>query len=424
MKPSNHSHPGHGFRPRSLRQMQALATGLLGLMAVVFVAAHLAEAKHPGWGYVRAFAEAAMVGALADWFAVVALFRHPLGLPIPHTAILPNNKERIADSLGRFISEHFLHTQALRPKLAQLDLAGMAGAWLTKNSASVAERLAGLIPRLLTLLDDASVRRFLHHQLIVQFERVEFAPLAGRVLETLTEGDRHKDLFCAGLRLVDEWMQENHDWLRQEVRDEVPLPDWPMIAGVRTKLGNYVADKFVRRVSQLVHDVGTQPAHPFHAKFRAQLDAKITALKSSPEYLAKGEAIKQDLLDHPALRNYAGEIWAALEAWVLADVAQPDSQIRTHLEGLIRGLGEALQSDGELREKLNEQLRGGLVTLAEANRDFVADFIRETVAKWDAEDLCRNLEAEVGRDLQFIRINGTVVGGLVGLLLHLITRLF
>jgi len=404
--------------------MQALATGLLGLMAAVFIIAHLAEATHPGWGYVRAFAEAAMVGALADWFAVVALFRHPLGLPIPHTAIIPNNKERIADSLGRFISEHFLHSEALRPKLAQLDFAGLAGTWLTKNSASVAERLAGLIPKLLTMLDDASVRRFLRQQLVTQLERVEFAPLAGRLLETLTEGDRHKELFCAGLRLVDEWMQENHEWLRQEVRDEVPLPDWPMIGAVRTKLGNYVADKFVRRVGQLVHDVGTQPTHPFHAKFRAQLDAKIADLKFSPEYLAKGEAIKRGLLEHTALRNYAGELWAALSAWVQADVAKPDSQIRTHLESLIRGLGEALQNDAELRDKLNEQLRGGLLALAEANREFVADFIRETVAKWDAEDLCRNLEAEVGRDLQFIRINGTVVGGLVGLLLHLLTRFF
>ena len=404
--------------------MQTLATGLLGLMAAVFVAAHLAEARHPGWGYVRAFAEAAMVGALADWFAVVALFRRPLGLPIPHTAIIPNNKERIADSLGRFISEHFLHTEALRPKLAQVDLAGMAGKWLTKNNGSVAERLAGLIPKLLAMLDDASVRRFLHQQLVTQLERVEFAPLAGRLLETLTEGDRHKELFCAGLRLVDEWMHENHEWLRREVRDEVPLPNWPMIGAVRTKLGNYVADKFVRRVSQLVHDVGTQPAHPFHAKFRAQLDAKIADLKTSPEYLAKGEAIKRGLLEHPALRNYAGELWTALADWVRVDVSQPDSQIRTHLEGLIRGLGEALQSDAELRDKLNEQLRGGLLALAEANREFVADFIRETVAKWDAEDLCRNLEAEVGRDLQFIRINGTVVGGLVGLLLHLLTRLF
>lgn len=411
-------------RFRALQRMRTIATGLLVFMAVVFVVARLNEAAHPGLGWVRAFAEAALVGALADWFAVVALFRHPLGLPIPHTAIIPNNKERIAGSLGRFISEHFLHTQALRPKLAQLDLAGMAGTWLTKNSGSVAERLAGLIPKLLTLLDDASVRRFLHQQLVTQLERVEFAPLAGRLLETLTEGDRHKELFCAGLRLVDEWMQENHQWLRQEVRDEVPLPNWPMIGAVRTKLGNYVADKFVRRVGKLVHDVGTQPDHPFHTKFRAQLDAKIADLKASPEYLAKGEAIKRGLLEHPALQNYAGELWAALAAWVRADVTKPDSQIRTHVESLVRGLGEALQKDVELREKLNEQLRGGLLALAEANREFVADFIRETVAKWDAEDLCRNLEAEVGRDLQFIRINGTIVGGLVGLLLHWITRFF
>lgn len=407
-------------RFQAMRKMRTIATGLLVLMAVTFILARTMEVHHTSWGYFRAFAEAAMVGALADWFAVVALFRHPLGLPIPHTAIIPNNKDRIGESLGRFVTDNFLTTTTLRPKLEKLDLVGIAAGWLTKQSAPIAERVCGVIPAMLKKLDDAAVRRFLHQQLISQMSTIEVAPLAGKLLEGLTAGDKHRALLGEGLRLMDEWFNENRDWLHQEIRDEVPLPAW---LG-KDKVAGYYVRKFINKVGTLVHDVGENHQHPFHAKFRASLEKQIHALKNSPDYLRKGEEFKAQLLEHPVLRTYVSDVWATLEQWILTDLAKPDSQIKARLRDLVNSIGRTLQEDAELRERLNTWLRDGLLAFVEQHREQAARLIQDTVAKWEAEDICRNLEAEVGRDLQFIRISGTIVGGLVGLLIHLASKSF
>lgn len=403
-----------------LRRMRTFATGLLVTMAVVFVLARTLETQHTGWGYLRAFAEAAMVGALADWFAVVALFRHPLGLPIPHTAIIPNNKDRIGESLGRFITDNFLTPSVLQTKLEQLDLSGLVAGWLTQNSGSIAGQLTSYVPRLLKTLDDAAVRRFLHQQLVGQLETIEVAPLAGKLLGALTEEDRHKPLLVATAKFLDGWVRDNQDVLRAKVKQN--LPGFLQLFG--DPVAGWFMEKLIGESTALLHELAQNPRHPFYDKFQAALEQQIQALKASPEYRRKGEEFKARLLGHPALNSYVSEVWTTLERWVLADLAKPNSEIKTHLQELLNGVGRTLQQDADLRARLNAALKTGLLTLVEQHRHQAARFIQERVAKWDAEEICSNLEAEVGRDLQFIRINGTIVGGLVGLLLHLASKYF
>ena len=302
-----------------LRNMQLLATGLLILMAVVFVVAKVMEARHPGVGYVRAFAEAAMIGALADWFAVVALFRHPLGLPIPHTAIISRNKERIGNTLAAFVVENFLSREVVGRRLANLDFMTSAAGWLGANKRTISWKVVQFIPRVLDALDDEDVKRFVHAQLVAAFKSIQLAPLAGNLLTILTADNKHQELLNEALGIAGTMVDENRDLLRQKVREEVPLLDWPGISKIRDLLADYVANKVVAKVHATLSEAANDPSHRLRQQFEVKLQRFIEELKTSPTFHAKGEELKEKLLQHAALAEYVGEVWTALKQRINTD---------------------------------------------------------------------------------------------------------
>lgn len=362
-----------------------------------------------------------MVGALADWFAVVALFRHPLGLPIPHTAIIPRNKDQIAQTLATFVVENFLSREVVGRRLENLDLMGATARWLTANKQAVADKAALFLPRVLDALSDEDVRRFVHAQLVAAFKSIQLAPLAGNLLSVLTAENRHQELLNEALALARDLVDENREFLRSQVREEVPLPDWPGIGKLKDGIADWVANKVVAKAHATLTATAQDPNHRLRQQFEVKLKRFIEELKTSPAYHAKGEELKARLLEHAALREYVGEVWTGLKERIKTDLARPDSEIRGQLAGVIERMAQALQNDAELRAKLNNWLKDGLLEFLEQHRPELQHLIEDTVRRWDAQEISAKLELEVGRDLQFIRLNGTIVGGLVGLGLYFVS---
>ncbi len=407
-----------------LQRMRRVATGALILMAVVFLVAKPLELRSVFYGYLAAFAEAAMVGALADWFAVVALFRHPMGIPLWHTAVLPRNKDRIGTLLANFVVEHFLTPDVLTTRLSTMDLAGTAGQWLTGNAQAVAERVTGLFPRLLKAVDDADIQRLIHDQLTARLTSIEVAPLAGNLLSLLTSGDKHEAILAAALDAAEGLVHENQAFLRRKIRDRVPLPDWPVVSKVKDAIGEFIADRVVEEVRRTLRDVRIDGKHEMRDLFRTKLDGLILSLRTSPEYRVEGEKVKTELLQHPALRQYMDEVWHEIKQRILDDLAAPHSAIKARVEQVSIGFGETLLEDDALRAKLNAWLQSGVVNFVTAHRQQAREMIEQRVRKWGEREMSEILERAVGRDLQFIRLNGTFVGGLVGLALHAVRVIF
>jgi uncharacterized membrane-anchored protein YjiN (DUF445 family) len=405
-------------RGNGLQRMRRVATGALVLMAVLFAVAKTLEVRSLVWGYVAAFAGAAMVGALADWFAVVALFRHPLGLPIPHTAVLPTNKDRIGKTLATFLVSNFLTRDAIGHRLERVDLTAQAAAWLEGNAASLATRILGCSPALVNAVKDEDVQRLLHATIMVRLRAIEVAPLAGKALAVLTAGERIEDLLEMGLRVAETLVHENHAFISRQVRDRLPLPDLPLISSVKDTLAEAISKKVVDAITATLRDARYNPSHPLRVQFREKAKTLAESLQASPEYRAKGEAIKAELLQHPAIGEYVADVWADLKQRLQADLASPSSQTRARVEQLLTGLGSILLEDQALRSKLNGWLRAGVLDWVEAHGAEVGHFIQDRVARWDGDLMSRKLEEAVGRDLQYIRLNGTLVGGTVGLLLY------
>ena len=409
-----------------LRRLRWVATGLLGAMVVCYVIARSFEHR-AGWiGFVRAFAEAAMVGAMADWFAVVALFRHPLGIPIPHTAIVRRRQSEVGQGLGNFIVENFLTREIISRRLEKLDLTGAATGWLLGHADSVADKVLGFVPRLLDALDDRDVARVVYSRLIEKAREIPVAPLLGRTLEILTSGEKHEAVLSQALHFADSLVTENREVIAGGIEKELPMPEkiGPVsLVGVRRKLAHYVSGKVVTNVQRVLREVGENPEHELRARFGERLRRFVADLRESPEYLARGEAIKEEMLANAALHDYAAGVWGQLKAAVNADLAKPDSALRRHLVGLVRSVAGAIHEDQPLRGRLNDSLRAGALDFVEKNAADIGRLIEETVRSWNPDDLIEKLELEVGRDLQFIRLNGTVVGGLVGVLIHTLSLL-
>jgi len=403
--------------------MWRIATGALILMAAVFVVAKTLEARSIVWGYVAAFAEAAMVGALADWFAVVALFRHPLGLPIPHTAILPTNKERIGRTLGTFLVTNFLTREAISHRLDGVDLTAQAATWIRANAGELAERVIGCAPVLVKAINDEDVQRFLHGTVLVRLRAIEVAPLAGKALTLLTAGEKFDDLLGDVLAFAETVIRENHAFIRQQIRDRLPLPELRGISLAKDVLAEAIAHKVVEAAGKTLREARHNPHHPLRMALREKAKTLAVTLQTSPEYRARGEAIKAELLQHSAIGEYVAEVWNDLKQRLQSDLASPTSQTRDRVEQLLAGLGVLLLEDHALRAKLNAWLRAGILDWVEAHGAEAGQFIQERVGRWDAELMSQKLEEAVGRDLQYIRLNGTLVGGAVGLLLHVLSRM-
>jgi len=399
--------------------MRRLATGLLALMALVFVAALQFEKTYAPAGFVRAFAEAAMVGALADWFAVTALFRHPLGIPIPHTAIIPRNKDRIGENMGRFVEQNFLAPALVAERIAHVDFAGRLARWLAEpaQGAWLAGGIASVLPRILNALDDSDLRRFAGEHLVAGVRRIDFATIAAGMLELMTRDNRHHALVAQLIEQAKELLEEFKPQIRERVRKEV----W---WGLRTvSVDEMLYNRIVEAIERFLEELRDTPTHEMRARIDARLQRLIDDLRHSPELREQGESLVRQLLENQELQAYLGIVWHEVRDRILADASLPASAIRTQLQASIGNVGLALAGDKPMQEKLNVWVRREIVEQVAAHGHHVSALIADTVRRWDPETITQKAEGEIGKDLQYIRINGTLIGGLVGLLIYAGTTL-
>lgn len=405
--------------------MKRIAFGLLCGAALLYALASVLEARapHPGWGYLAAFAEAAMVGAIADWFAVVALFRHPLGLPIPHTAIIPSNKDRIGAKLAGFICNNFLSTEQVLAKLRAFDAAGRLADWLARPAS--AEKLGAwgvAVARYgLSAFDDARVRDFLGRIATAGLAQIDIAHAAGRALEALTAGGRHQALLDEALAQVAELMEGEtaQAQITEAIAREIKTLRYVGLDQVAARLATR---KIVAAVANSVAELAAEPDHPLRARFDGFMADFIARLQLDPAFRQRGEAIRAELMAHPALGEYLHGLWGELLAWLHDDLGRPDSAIAQRIARLASALGTRLQADADIRRWINEQIEAAAPLAIERYREDIRLYIVERVGQWNAQEMTGELERHIGRDLQFIRINGTLVGGLVGLLIHAVTQ--
>jgi uncharacterized membrane-anchored protein YjiN (DUF445 family) len=405
-------------RLAGLRRMKAIAGGALLIAACLYIASVIGGA-HGGWPFLKATSEAAMVGGLADWFAVTALFRHPLGMPIPHTAIIPRKKDQIGASLGDFVQQNFLTIEVLGPRLEAADVPRRAGDWLTApgRAEQLAGELAAALTGLDTMLADEDIRLALAGFADTQLRRLPAAPVVAKILDLAVQGNQHQILLTHALHGLGRFLDDNRDLLRARLSSESPewVPEW-----VDARLFN----RLFTGLQGFLAEVANDDEHAFRVQFDARLRDYSQRLRTDPAAAAALENWKVELLDHPAVRAALGSLWTPLKQAVLQAASDPDSEIRRATASMIRQAGQSLSEDPALRGKVQGWLLALTRTMLNRYSSELSGVITQTVARWDTDDTSRRIELQIGRDLQFIRVNGTVVGALVGLLIYSATRLF
>lgn len=404
--------PGHATL-RSLPAMRLFAGGLLIAMALLYL---LAVSQHGGaWGYARAFAEAALVGGLADWFAVTAIFRRPLGLPIPHTAVIPRSKERIADALGEFVAVNFLAPDVVEARLQNQDLASALARQLSDPSAArrLADGVMDALPAIADLLDDEIVSEFIRRQLGDLSRDARLSSAIGRGLKLLTEEGRHQVVLDAALAEGWRALEENETAIRAQVRSRTSWL-WRLIA-----LDARASDALIGAIESTLKEIAEQSDHPARQRITQLLHKLADDMQHSPQTRAQIEQIVSDILAHPAVGAYFSELWQALRAGLRA--GGPQSGARAALADALERFGAAMLEDEAVLETLNRRLRALLTEVSGRHGRDVATLISETIRSWDTQTVVEKLEQNVGPDLQYIRINGTIIGGLIGLTIHQVT---
>jgi uncharacterized membrane-anchored protein YjiN (DUF445 family) len=401
--------------PDPALRMKIAAGAALVAMAALFASTHVWGEDAGVWGYVRAFAEAGLIGGLADWFAVTALFRRPLGLPIPHTAVIPKNQQRIADAVGRFVAENFLDPRLIEARLAEADPGRRVGEMLADPSQARALS-AGLMraaPDLIALIDDDAVARFWREQIGRQASGARVGPAMGSILEALTAGGKHQILIDAAVREGFLLLEANEDRLRRAVREQSG-------ALLRfTRMDKRVSDAVIAAVEELLHETANDPGHPLRVRITEAAREFAAGLREDEALQARVERIMADTLTHPAVADFAEQGWREAKTALLADAERgEDSEAGRALADALTALGRAILTEDESRAAFNARLTPLIIHLAERHGTDVARLISETVASWDAATVVDKIEAGVGRDLQYIRLNGTLIGGLIGVALH------
>lgn len=411
----------------ALRRMQYVALLFLGLATVVFVATIFMPSTFTV-GLIKAGAEAAMVGGLADWFAVVALFRHPMGLPIPHTAIIPASKDRIAENLASFVREKFLNPKVLIELIQSSNPAERFATWLGQpsNAKRVGRYTADLMSMWLDLVDDRRIQAFISDAVRTVLGKLDFSQALGSVLEMMTQGGRHQELLDAALvqvaqalgqpelrqkvaKFVVDWLKKDHKW------KQMVLPtDW---------IGEKAADAARDGMERFLKEIADSPSHELRKEFDGVLQKLVVKLKTDEEFRRKGEEIKAFVQDNPELAEYARSLWVALRDWISNDLEAGSSQLQQQVERMGQWLSQKLVQDEEMRTSINDHMESLASTAAPEFADFLTRHISDTVRKWDAKDMSRQIELSIGPDLQYIRISGTAVGCCIGLLLFLVSHL-
>ena len=408
--------PVRHARPDSARPMRALATAMLAGMAALFVAATGLEAQHPAWGFVRAFAEAGLVGGIADWFAVTALFRHPLGIPIPHTAIVPRNKDRIGDALASFLRDNFLTPRVVARRMRNVDVAGAVGRFLAQPPGEGRLRQGGsrLLADILEALDQERLGGMVKTALAQRIRGIEIAPLLGQTLEAAITSERHVPMMDSIVTWTGRTLDANEDLIRDMVHQRAGR--FLRMVGLDEKL----ADAIVDGLRKLTIDMAVDPHHPLRAKAEEGLANLARNLQHDPETRARVEAWKSDMVENEAVSAWLDGVWEKARAGLLRSARDPDAALAGRFGEALRQLGETLQTEPRLKAAINQFARRATVGIVDTYGDGIVTLVSETVRSWDATTVSDRLEGAVGRDLQYIRINGTLVGGLVGLVLHTI----
>jgi uncharacterized membrane-anchored protein YjiN (DUF445 family) len=405
------------LRVRRLAAARRRATALLAAVTALFVAVTAAGADGTLLGYVQAGAEAAMVGGIADWFAVTALFRHPLGLPIPHTALIVERKDQFAATLGQFVQENFLNGDVLAERIGAARLVPRLAAWLSgqANADRLAGHAAGLAVTVAEALRDEDVQQMLTAELTRAADSVEVAPLAGRALRIVIAGGHHADLFNTIVAGADRYLGDHYTELRQLFAGEAPrwVPD---------ALYRRVFDRMYNRLRERLVSMAADPADATRRQFDAWIAGLPDRLETDPELRERGEQLKRDLLGSTLLRDWSSTIWKKIKEAVRAQADDPASELRRRLAGVLMAAGRRLESDERLHEGLERMVESGARAVADHFHDDLAGLVTGTIERWDAAETSSQLELLLGRDLQFIRINGTVVGAGVGLILHAVVQ--
>ena len=401
--------------------MRRAATGLLVAMAALFALARSLQGSNPAWDWVLAFTEAAMVGGLADWFAVTALFRHPLGLPIPHTAIIPENKDRIADSMARFLQSNFLIPQVVARRMRAMNLARTLGDFLTRPGADEVSRIRGgageLIAEVFESLDPERLGGQVKSGLLHQLERLEVSPLLGQMLGAAIADKRHLPLLESLIRWAGLTLEDNEEMVRQIIHERAnAVVRW---TGLDERLANSVIDGLYRLLAEVLVD----PDHPLRRKVEQGLEQLAHDLQHDPAMRAKAEEMKLDLLANPALGTWWTGVWERMRVALIAAARDPQGGLAGPFTSMLGELGEALREDPSLQRQVNRFARRTAVGVATRYGGQIVQLVSETVRRWDARTVTDRIENAVGRDLQFIRVNGTLVGGLVGVAIHLLNAL-
>jgi uncharacterized membrane-anchored protein YjiN (DUF445 family) len=408
--------PGDAERAAELRRVKALATLVLGSTLVLFVVAKWLLPVHPVFGFIAAFAEAATIGGLADWYAVVALFKRPLGLPIPHTAIIQSNQARIADKLGEFIQVHFLEAAPVEAKLNEIDFGSFVADWLRdrKRSDDLARFALRLLPEAVSATETSGLMTFILRRMSSQLQAIDLAPLAAGTLRGFVAEGRHQILFDDLLRVMHETLNQTETMamIREKVRAELP-----------TLLRLYRADKFlvnkiVASATAFFNEVRSDPKHPFRGEFDRMVLSFVDRLGTDQAYIDRIDGLKRDLLARPELADLARTVWANTRSFIERRASGETQVLQHHLAGMCVAAGEALAGDTELRGEINKGLVAVLRSFVADQKSGVSTFISDQVKSWDMAQLISLIEINIGRDLQYIRFNGSLIGGLAGLALY------
>jgi uncharacterized membrane-anchored protein YjiN (DUF445 family) len=406
-------------RLHRLRRMKAIATGMLLIAAAIYVLCRAYTDGHGAWGYVEAAAEASMVGGLADWFAVTALFRHPLRIPIPHTAIIPAKKDLFGEGLADFVQQYFLTTEIVSERIAAARVPRRVGDWLAEptHAQRLAEELSNAVSGFAGMLRDDEVRHSVAAFADRRLRELDVAGLTARLLDALCDAGQHQASLTTFLRGARKFLDANRDEFREWLGRESPewVPDW---------VDDRVFGKAFSLLQDFLGQVIDDPSHALRAGFDTQLRDLAERLRSDPEQIAKVEAARDQLLEHPRINEYLAQLWDSLKDLLLRAADDPDSDLRRSTAALTMRLGEVLRDDPEVTGRVDaglQRLTGHIVT---HYADDLTDIISSTVERWDTEETSRRLELQVGRDLQFVRVNGTVVGALAGVAIYAVTQLF
>jgi uncharacterized membrane-anchored protein YjiN (DUF445 family) len=405
-------------RQAALDTMKRRATLLLAGATVLFIITRAFESRYPWLGIIRATMEAAMVGGLADWFAVTALFRHPLGIPIPHTAIVPSRKDRVGRTLGAFVQRNFLTREVIEFRLRSLQVGKRLAEWLADpvNARTISRTAASALSSAAQMLRDDDVQEVIDRSLAKRVRSMHLAPLLGKVLTVMTEDDRHQEVLDEVIVLASNTVNENSDLIRERIEQETP---WWIPSAVDEKIFKRVLGAIQRLLSELSADKD----HPLRGRFDESLHRFIDRLNTSPEFAERVDAWKEDFLDNEAARRFSQSMWEEAKDALARYAEHPGPATPNAIETALVTFGQKATEDPELMAKMDSFVVDIAVFLVARYQDEVADLIASTVASWDPEMTSRRVELAIGRDLQFIRINGTIVGGLAGLVIYLISKL-